>query len=140
MLKTVLTVSVFAAGMFAVPLSGETKSDFTGTWKLNEKARERNAPRNIVFKIEHKDPFFKYSATGGTAGGEKFTEATEFTTDGREHPGLHGGTVSGRWESGAVAVQYKIGGNKYSMTLRLSADGKQMFRDLLGHHEVYDKQ
>ena len=44
----------------------EPRSNFSGTWKLNEAASgtAATAPREIVWKIEHNDPRFKYSLTG----------------------------------------------------------------------------
>jgi hypothetical protein len=140
MCKALMSIVTLAAGMFALPLSAETKPNFSGTWKLNEKAAEAGDPRNIVFRIDHKDTVLKYTATGQAAGGHAFTEAVEFAIDGKEHPGIHSGTVSARWEEQRLVIRFAISGNEYSVVLRLSSDGKQMFRDVLGQHEVYDKQ
>ena len=140
MCRRLLCVLTFAAGMIVLPLSAETKPNFSGTWKLNEKAQRADGPRNIVFKIDHKDAVLKYTATGQTSGGEAFTEAVEVPIDGKEHPGIHSGTVSARWEEQRLVIRYTISGNEYSMVLRSSAYGNQMFRDVLGQHEVYDKQ
>lgn len=129
--------AVLAAG---IPiLSVQAKTDFSGTWKLNDKISDPG-PRSVVFKIEHKDPTFKYSASGETAEGQHFSEDAELTTDGRVHPGPNSGTVSGNWEGETLVLLYKIGDNQIKMTLKLSTDGKQMFRDVLDRHEVYDKQ
>ena len=140
MRKNLLSLIVGGAGMLVLPLSAGTTPNFSGTWKLNEKGIRADSPRNIVFKIDHKDAVLKYTATGQTAGGDAFTEAVEFTIDGKEHPGIYSGTVSARWEEQRLVVRYSIGGNQYNMVLRLSPDGKQMFRDVLSQKEVYDKQ
>lgn len=124
----------------ALPLAGEPKANFTGTWKLEEKAAQAPGPRNIVFRIEHREPNFKYSATGQTAEGEPFTETVAFTTDGKEHPGLYSGTVVGRWKGETVVIEFTINGKPFVVELRLSADGKRMFRDVMGLHETYDRR
>lgn len=138
--RAFLSVLTVAAVMFVLPLSAQTKPDFSGTWKLNEKARPIDGPSNIVFRIDHKNPHLRYTATGETAGGDPFTEAVEFTIDGKEHPGIESGTVSARWDEQRLVIRFTIGGNEYPVVLRLSSDGKQMLRDALGHHEVYDRK
>jgi hypothetical protein len=74
-----------------------------------------------------------------------FTEAYEFTTDGRAPADASKVAVSGTWEGGALVMRYVRDGKDLArIRLRISADGKQMTRDgAMGSvkiHEVYDRQ
>ena len=135
--RALLLATLFAAGVCGFVLYAGTKPDFTGTWKLRNGA---TGPRDIEFQIDHREPAFKYTATGLTEDGERFTEAVAFTTDGKEHPGIYSGTVSARWEADTVAIRFAIGREIYVVKLRLSADGKQMIREVFNRREVYDRQ
>ena len=105
--------------------------NFTGAWKLNEKASGTTAggPHEIVWKIEQSETKFKYSATG-KRGYMPFSEAYELPTV---------------WDGDALVLKYVKDGREFArFTLRMSADGKQMTREgTVGStriREIYDRQ
>jgi hypothetical protein len=129
-----------------LPCWGQQHANFNGTWKLNEamSGTSPTGPREIVWKIEHSDPKFKYTASG-TRGYMPFSEAYEFTTDGRAPADASKVAVIGVWEGDALVMRYVKGGKDVArIELRLKAGGKQMTRDgamgAVKIHEVYDRQ
>jgi hypothetical protein len=98
----------------------------------------------MVWKIEHVEPKFKYTASG-TRGYMPFTEAYEFTTDGLAPAAGPKVAVIGAWEGSALVMRYVKDGKELArIHLRVSTDGKQMIRDgTMGQvkiHEIYDRQ
>lgn len=81
--KSALWLMLAAA---AVAAGGETKPDFSGTWKFNlAKSRlEIDAPTKSVFVVEHRDPKFKLTRTH-TWKERSDTWSFESTTDGKDH-------------------------------------------------------
>jgi imidazolonepropionase-like amidohydrolase len=126
----------------------ETRPNFTGTWKLNETASATPAGgvREVVFTIEHKDPNFKYSATGKRAFNATFSEAYECTTDGKLPADPAKVSMAGNWQGAALVLSlYKDGKELMKFSFKVSADGRQMTReaDLPGGRkvrEIYDRQ
>jgi len=70
----------------ALAAGGETRPDFSGTWKFNQaKSRlEIDPPTKTIFVIEHRDPKFSLTRTH-TWGEESDTWSFDSTTDGKEH-------------------------------------------------------
>jgi hypothetical protein len=129
-----------------VSFCAEPRSNFSGAWNLNESATGKTAagPREIVWKIEHNDPRFKYSLTG-KLGDMSFSEAYDFTTDGKTPSAPADVGVCAAWEGGALVLRYVKDGRELArFTLRVSADGKQMTREAaMGNvkiRDVYDRQ
>jgi hypothetical protein len=135
-----LSLALLAAG-----LPAQNKPDFSGRWKLNETQTEMSpsGPREIVFRIEHKEPMFKYTANGKVSS-QNFTETYEFNTSVRPQRDPSKIVVDGQWEGSTLALRfYKGEAELIKFTLRLSPDGKQMFREGGRDgklHEVYDRQ
>jgi imidazolonepropionase-like amidohydrolase len=125
-----------------------SRPDFTVTWKLNEtlSGTPAGGVREVVFIIEHKDPNFKYSATGRRAFNATFSEAYECTTDGKPPADPAKVSMVGNWQAQTLILSlYKDGKELMKFSFKVSADGKQMTReaDLGGGrkvHEVYDRQ
>jgi hypothetical protein len=139
---------IVSAIFVASPALAQGHPDFTGTWKLNETNRSPTdrGPREVVFTIEHRDPDFKYAAKGRQANYAAFAESYAFTTDGRVPAGDAKVKVVARWEGDVLTTRYLANGEEvFVAKYRLSADGKQMLREVtmkgkpLGN-EVYDKQ
>lgn len=136
-----LSFTLLAAG-----LSAQNKPDFSGTWKLNEAqtAISPLGPKEIVFKIDHKEPVFKYTATGKVGYNQSFSETYECNTSAKSQRDPSKIVVEGSWEGATLALRYYKGeAELIKFTLRLSPDGKQMFRE--GGRdgkmrEIYDKQ
>ena len=134
------------AALAMLPVCAQQHSNFSGTWKLNETLSGTTAsgPHETVWKIEHNDPKFKYSASG-KRGYMPFTEAYEFTTDGKMPSDPARLAVTSAWEGESLILRYVKGGRDVArFTLRVTAGGKQMTREAaLGDvkvHEVYDRQ
>uniref|UniRef100_Q01S73 Lipocalin-like domain-containing protein n=1 Tax=Solibacter usitatus (strain Ellin6076) TaxID=234267 RepID=Q01S73_SOLUE len=134
-------LAVLAATLLAQP-----RPNFNGVWKLNESLSGTTAsgPREIVWKIEHTDPRFKYAASG-SRGYMPFTESYEFTTDGRAPADASKVAVVAVWEGEALVMRYVKDGKELArIQLRIAGGGKQMTRDgAMGSvkiHEVYDRQ
>lgn len=114
---------------------------------MNDAQTKNGAPvGNLTFAIDHKDPAFKYTATGETARGP-FNETAEFTADGKEY--AQGDVVrTAHWDGQTLVAQVKIKSFVQTWRVSLSADGKQMIRDVVNKfpqgertgHEVYDKK
>ena len=141
-------VFVVSAAFVASPALPQDHPNFTGVWKLNETNRSPTdlGPRELVFTIDHRDPDFKYDAKGRQANYAAFAESYAFTTDGKVPAGDAKVKVVAQWEGDALMTRYLAGGNEvFTVKFRLSADGRQMFRETtmkgkpLGT-EVYDKQ
>jgi hypothetical protein len=139
---------VASAAFVAWPALAQNHPNFTGTWKLNETNRSPTdmGPRGVVFTIDHRDPDFKYDAKGRQANYAAFAESYAFTTDGKVPAGDAKVKVVAQWEGDALMTRYLAGGSEvFTVKFRLSADGRQMFRETtlkgkpLGT-EVYDKQ
>jgi hypothetical protein len=147
----ILFLTLAAAANLAQPVFAQDKPDFSGTWKLNltQSKSEEDAPKSLVFKIEHKDPAFKYTAKGEDFRGEPFTETAEFTIDGKQHPGPEPTRVAAHWDGQSLIMRFTLGDTPLqTITLRLSDDGRQMVRDIAARdrigersmHQVYDKE
>lgn len=145
--RTVLCLAALSAS-WALPAASDAHPNFTGTWKLNEvlSGTPLAGPREIVFKIEHNDPNFKYSATGKHNFNAAFSEAYEFTTDGKSPADASKIGVLGTWEGPTLVLRYVKGGKElFTFRFRLSPDGKQMTREavLSGDRkirEIYDRE
>jgi hypothetical protein len=138
--KSILIGAALAA--LSLTARAQTKPDFTGTWQMRESAAPTGGPREIVFVIEHKEPRFKYSATG-KLGYQSFSEAYEFTTDGKAPADPSRVSVVGHWEGQTLAMSFvKDGKELAKFTYSLSPDARQMTRE--GGpgrtHEVYDRK
>jgi hypothetical protein len=132
--------------LLAAPLVAQPHPNFSGTWKLSESAGppRGTGPRDIVFQIEHKEPAFFYSATGSQSYNATFQESYRFTTDGKQPDPAKLG-IAGTWEGDTLAMRYMKGGKEVAKShLRLSPDGKQMYRtsEVGGKQirELYDRQ
>jgi hypothetical protein len=143
MLKPTVFVSM---ALLAAGLSARQKPNFSGVWKLNETRTAVKAlgPRQIVFRIDHKDPVFKYTATGKVGNNQDFSETYECSTASKAARDPSQIVAEGEWEGDTLALRYFKGGAELiKFTFRLSEDGKQMIREG-GHrekiYEVYDKQ
>ena len=141
-------VFVVSAAFVASPALAQDHPNFTGIWKLNEtnRAPTNLGPREVVFTIDHRDPDFKYDAKGRQANYAAFAESYTFTTDGKLPAGDAKVKVVAQWEGDALMTRYFASGTEvFTVKFRLSADGRQMFRETtmkgtpLGT-EVYDKQ
>ncbi len=132
--------------LLAAGLAAQQKPNFTGIWKLNESKTATKAlgPRQIVFKIDHKEPVFQYTATGRVGRDQDFSESYVCNTALKAARDPSKITVEGQWEGDTLALRYFKGDEELvTFTFRLSADGKQMIRGGgRGEqiHEVYDKQ
>ena len=132
--------------LMAIPLLAGGVPNFSGKWKLNEAQTAGGNHRGTVFVIEHKEPSFKYSASGQLNSGGTFSESYEFTTDGKPPRDASKPGMAGRWEGTALVMDFmKDGTVLMPFRFRLSPDGKQMFRE--GQlksgtriRKVYDKQ
>jgi hypothetical protein len=139
-------IGVALSTLIVLPVCAQQRPNFSGTWKLNEtlSGTSSTGPREILWKVEQVEPKFKYSASG-KRGYMPFSEAYEFTTDGRAPADASKVAVVGAWEGEALVMRYVKGGKDLArIQLRVSADGKQMLRDgAMGPvkiHEVYDRQ
>jgi len=144
-------IRLAACVVVAVPLIAQLKPDFTGDWKMKaaESKLGPEAPRSLSFEIEHHEPHFKYRATGVDYEGEAFEEESEFTTDGKEHPGPASLMFVAHWEGEVLVVQLGLGKDPVqTVSMRLSVDGRQMIRDVVlkdedgeqRMHQVFQKQ
>jgi hypothetical protein len=142
---------LLAAALLALPLAAQSKPDFSGTWKLNvAKSEMGGSPvTEIVVRVDHKEPIFKYIAKG-VSGGEAFEDSLELNTSGKPTPGPNGMTSVTRWEGNAILVEGKSADGAATITVRfsMSADGKTAIRDAVMKfpdgqqklHEIYEKQ
>ena len=146
--RAFLALIALAVGAATGSVLAGDHPDFTGTWKMNETAREPNStgPREVVFKITHQDPEFSYEATGRQSNYAAFSEAHSFTTDGKVSAGDAKVKIVAQWQGQVLRTRALIDGDEFMVVeYRLSADGQQMTRDLflkgkpLGR-ETYDRQ
>ena len=137
---------LFGAALAALALA-QPHPNFTGAWKLNE-ALSGSTPagaHEILFQIQHKDPAFRYSATG-KQGLAPFNEAYEFTTDGKMPADSSKLGVTGQWDGEALDLRYVKDGKEIAkVILRLSPDARQMTRETEFANkrlirEIYDRQ
>ena len=132
--------------LMAMPLVAGEMPNFSGKWKLNETQTASANHRGTTFVIEHKEPAFKYSASGKLGPARPFSEAYEFTTDGKTQPASEAQHVVAYWEGSALVMDYmKDSGLLARFKFHLSSDGKQMFReadlkDGRKIREIYDRQ
>ncbi len=145
---TLLALVAAATLASAALLQAGDHPDFSGTWKMNESARQPNStgPREVVLKIEHKEPSFRYEAKGRQSNYAAFAEEYSFTTDGKVPAGDAKIKVVAQWDRGALITRYLVGGNEMAVVrYELSADGKQLTREqtIKGKRisiDTYDRQ
>jgi len=99
LLKAVLVI-------LAAAVPGYTQSDkpnLTGTWKLNTEKSDTGGQhvQDLIVKIEHKDPMFRYTAAG-SAEGNNFEESAELSIGGKETTASNGLLVSPTFAVGGV--------------------------------------
>ena len=147
-LRNLLLFSAAVVG--AVALSASSVPDFSGTWKLNlEKSDLGGMPITALqVVIDHKEPAFKYTASG-TFDGQDFEESEGFSTDGKPAQDSHGNTMKAHWEGPVLVSEVTApdGSHVYTSRMTLSADGKSSTRDQVPgndqepkRHEIYEKQ
>lgn len=142
---------VAIAAVSALTLSGATKPDFTGKWKLNVAKSDLGGQpiKELIIDIDHKEPLLKYTATGST-GEQEFSETAEVRTDGTPTRGENGITTKVHWDGSVMVVEFSNEEAGFSGVARtkLSADGKTYERDMVTksrdgeqkRHEIYEKQ
>ncbi|PWU00969.1 MAG: hypothetical protein C5B51_24065 [Terriglobia bacterium] len=131
--STWLSVAFLAVVVPVTLLQGQSKPNFSGTWKLNFEKSDFGSlarPAALINKIAHREPDIELTMTEVSAGGETVTKAL-FTTDGKENlNSARGNTVrSKQWWEGSVLVteaQGTLAGTRFTGKSRwsLSADGK----------------
>jgi len=145
--RTSLALIAWVAGVMAVPLLAADHPDLSGTWKMNEANRlaDSQGPREVVLTIQHQDPRFDFQAKGRQSNYAAFSETHTLTTDGKATAEGNMKVVA-EWQGEALTTRYLMGGEEFMVIeYRLSADGKQLTRDLtlrgkpLGR-ETYDRQ
>jgi hypothetical protein len=126
----ILAVAAFAAGAVA-----QSKTNFSGTWKLNTTKSDFGmipGPTSRTDVIDHKDPSLKVSVTAeGAQGKQQYT--VNYTTDGKECvnslPGREmKSTLS--WQGNNLVVDTKLKFQSNDVTVKstwtLSDDGKTL--------------
>src|SRR5262245_56501103 len=121
-------------------IAAQTKPDFSGVWKMNREKSKCPAMfpameniRDVVSKIEHKEPNFSESTTITGVDGDRTVEV-KYTTDGKETtiklPYLTGSVKAiAKWEGDALTVEGKGEEFKVRGKYTLSADGKTLAND-----------
>lgn len=120
----------------ATTLFGQSRPDFSGTWKLNKDKSDLGMfadrmPDDFAVRIDHKDPEIKISQPGMRGG----TQESKVTTDGKPSEttsqtpmGEVKSKAVAKWDGAALVldVEREMGGNTMSQTDRwtLSPDGK----------------
>jgi hypothetical protein len=129
-LVAALTVTAFAAS-----LAAQTKTNYSGTWKLNVSKSDFGpipGPDSQTNVIEHNDPVLKVNASVENAQGKQNATLT-YTTDGKEVMNKQGprdikSTVV--WEGSNLVVNSKFSLGDNDVTVKsvwtLSADGKTL--------------
>jgi hypothetical protein len=145
--RTLLVLIAWVAGGAAATVLAADHPDFSGTWKMDEAKRpaDSQGPREVVLTIQHQDPQFNFQAKGRQSNYAAFSETHSLTTDGK--PTMEGKIkVVAEWQDQALVTRYVIGGEDFMVIeYRLSADGKQLTRDLTvrgnpAGRETYDRQ
>ena len=148
---TVLSVALLLGAFSIAGLAAEDKPNFSGEWKWNAaKSDVGGQPmEDLKVSIEHKEPSFKFTATG-TAGGEEFTETGSVTTDGKETEDSNGMLTKAHWDGVTLVFEFHSADGSVTGTARhtLSADGKTQVREAfikspdgeVKQHIVMDKQ
>jgi hypothetical protein len=116
-------------------IAAQTKPDFSGVWKMNREKSKFPAMfpameniRDIVSKIEHKEPNVSIFTTITGVDGDQTFEA-KYTTDGKEtNVKLPFVSVkaTAKWEGDALAVEGKAEEYNVRGKYTLSADGKTL--------------
>jgi hypothetical protein len=120
-------------------IAAQTKPDFSGVWKMNREKSKFEAlekVRDVVAKIEHKEPNFSESMTM-TSSDEDQTVEAKYTTDGKETSvEFPFGPVkaTAKWEGAALTVEWKTEGFYVLRKYTLSADGKTL--TVTGRHST----
>jgi len=108
------------------------RPNLTGTWKLNTEKSDTGGQnvQDLIVKIEHKDPMFRYTAAG-SAEGNNFEESAELSIGGKETTASNGLLVSARWEGNVMVATFHSADDSFSGIARhsLSEDGKTITRD-----------
>ncbi len=136
-MRKVVSMLLFVAGA-GLPgglLPAQTKSDFSGNWKLNASKSDFGlmpAPDSITEKIVHQDPSLRvdYAQTGGTG---DLTSNLVYTTDGKEcvnHLGDNEFKSKLRWDDAELVAETtgSFDGNEFTAKDRwsLTDGGKSM--------------
>jgi hypothetical protein len=131
---TALTVTAFAASLVA-----QSKTNFSGTWKLNVSKSDFGplpGPTSRTDVIEHNDPALKVTTSQEAAQGQQ-NSASNFTTDGKEVMNKRGpqevkSTVV--WDGSKLVVNSKLSFNDQDVTIKavwsLSDDGKTLTQNV----------
>jgi hypothetical protein len=118
-------------------IAAQTKPNFSGVWKMNREKSKFPAMfpamgniRDVVSKIEHKEPNFSESMTITGVDGDRTVEV-KYTTDGKETtmklPYLTGSVkATAKWEGDALTVEGKAEEFNVRGKYTLSADGKTL--------------
>jgi len=112
-------------------IAAQTKPDFSGVWKMNREKSKFDAIENIrdiVTKIEHKEPSFSESMTITSIDGNQNVEA-KYTTDGKETAvefPSGSAKATAKWEGDALTVEWKSEAFNVRRKYTLSADGKTL--------------
>jgi hypothetical protein len=125
-----------AAFLAATSLYGQSKPDFSGTWKLNKAKSDLGmmadrVPEDFTVKIDHKEPEIRIAQPGMRGG----TQESKVTTDGKPAESTTQGPMGevkskavAKWDGAALTldVNREMGGNTMSQSDRwtLSEDGK----------------
>jgi hypothetical protein len=131
--NAILAILVVAA--FAAAAAAQSKTNFSGTWKLNTSKSDFGmipGPDSRTDVIDHKDPSLKVSVTAeGAQGKQQYT--INYTTDGKEAvnslPGREmKSTLSWQGKNLVVDTKLKFQGNDVTVksTWTLSDDGKTL--------------
>src|SRR5262245_2810666 len=133
-MKTRTRAALLIAASFcfcSLIIAAQTKPDFSGVWKMNREKSKFQAIENIrdiVSKIEHKEPNFSEFITVTSVDGEQTIEA-KYTTDGKETTvKFPSGSAKAteKWEGDALTVEWKTEEFNARRKYTLSADGKTL--------------
>ncbi len=120
-------------------IAAQTKPDFSGVWKMNRQKSKFEALENIrdiVTKIEHKEPSFSEFMTITSIDGDQTVEA-KYTTDGKETAVKFpsgSAKATAKWEGDALTVEWKTEAFNVRRKYTLSADGKTL--TVAGRHST----
>jgi hypothetical protein len=138
-MKTKTRAGLMIAACFcfcSLIIGAQTKPDFSGVWKMNREKSKFPAflpmenIRDVVSKIEHKEPNFSESMTITGVDGDRTAEV-KYTTDGKETtmklPYLTGPVkATVKWEGDALTIEGKAEEFNVRGKYTLSADGKTL--------------